>query len=259
MNKIPSEIYIPRILHKYINSFNFYKNGDHGSFSQTMMPLDAVHIIFQLGTTMLHNTTFSNGWEKRPDVFIGGPYNRFYQMKGKPGTEVFSIEFKYGKSRHFMSPNAFEIKNQLIDPQDIWGAAGRLLNDQICHAKNNLERALIAEQFLTGQFRNIPTSSLDKPLYILLKKNGLIHLKELAEMARMSMSNFRKRFREEVGLSPKQFQKIIRTNALIQYRMSNPDISLTDLGYHFEYFDQSHFIKDFKSATGLPPKLFFKQ
>jgi AraC-like DNA-binding protein len=41
-------------------------------------------------------------------------------------------------------------------------------------------------------------------------------------------------------------------------KLLNEEItSLTDLAYENEYFDQAHFIKDFKEFTGLTPKEFF--
>ena len=64
-----------------------------------------------------------------------------------------------------------------------------------------------------------------------------------------------KRFRRVVGATPKKFSSIIRLQtALNNYGKCE---NLTDLGYSAGYFDQSHFIKDFKQFTGETPEKFF--
>jgi AraC-like DNA-binding protein len=40
-------------------------------------------------------------------------------------------------------------------------------------------------------------------------------------------------------------------------KSKNENISLTELAYESAYYDQSHFISDFRKMTGLTPKQFF--
>jgi AraC-like DNA-binding protein len=66
-----------------------------------------------------------------------------------------------------------------------------------------------------------------------------------------------RKFSSSIGISPKQLAKIIRLQATLK-TLLNKDVSkLTDLAYENEYFDQAHFIKDFKEFTGLTPKAFY--
>jgi AraC-like DNA-binding protein len=58
-----------------------------------------------------------------------------------------------------------------------------------------------------------------------------------------------------VGTSPKKFASIVRLKHVIhQY---NPDHSLTELAYEAGFYDQAHFIKEFKLFTGATPEKFF--
>ncbi|MFZ6013396.1 MAG: helix-turn-helix domain-containing protein, partial [Bacteroidota bacterium] len=85
---------------------------------------------------------------------------------------------------------------------------------------------------------------------------GGIRVKELMETLPISRDAFEKKFRRIVGTSPKQFSNIIRMRTLLEKGKGNK--SLTDLAYEAGYFDQSHFIKDFKLFTGQTPSQFFK-
>jgi AraC-like DNA-binding protein len=88
------------------------------------------------------------------------------------------------------------------------------------------------------------------------KHGGKIPVQDLADELYISIDPFEKRFRALVGCSPKKYASIIRLRNLItQY---TPVQSLTNVAYEAGYFDQSHFIKDFKRFTGTHPKAFFK-
>ena len=60
-----------------------------------------------------------------------------------------------------------------------------------------------------------------------------------------------------IGLSPKQLSKTIRLQTTLKTLLNQKKSKLTDLAYENEYFDQSHFIKDFKEFTGISPKEFY--
>lgn len=66
-----------------------------------------------------------------------------------------------------------------------------------------------------------------------------------------------RKFSSAIGISPKQLSKIIRIQATLKTLLTKEITSLTDLAYENEYFDQAHFIKDFKEFTGLTPKEFY--
>jgi AraC-like DNA-binding protein len=87
-------------------------------------------------------------------------------------------------------------------------------------------------------------------------RNGIVRIKDLASELCISQDPFEKRFRAKVGCSPKQYATIVRLrNLIMNFSAGTP---LTASSYAAGYFDQSHFIKDFKQFTGQSPKEFFK-
>jgi methylphosphotriester-DNA--protein-cysteine methyltransferase len=90
---------------------------------------------------------------------------------------------------------------------------------------------------------------------LIVSSNGTLRINELSQRLYISQSPLEKRFRKIVGATPKKFSSIIRINSVINNPV--PNNSLTELGYASGYFDQSHFIKDFKTFTGQTPEQFF--
>jgi transcriptional regulator GlxA family with amidase domain len=66
-----------------------------------------------------------------------------------------------------------------------------------------------------------------------------------------------RKFSSAIGLSPKQLSKTVRIQTALKKLVAKEVTSLTDLAHENEYFDQAHFIKDFKEFTGLTPKEFY--
>src|SRR5690606_6372835 len=86
---------------------------------------------------------------------------------------------------------------------------------------------------------------------------GSVKINKLIEPYPLSRDPFDKRFRRVTGTSPKQFATIVRLRNLVaQYPSTH---NLTDLAYTAGYFDQAHFIKDFKTYTGLTPSEYFSR
>jgi AraC-like DNA-binding protein len=78
---------------------------------------------------------------------------------------------------------------------------------------------------------------------------------DLADDLDVGLDSLEKRFRQAVGASPKQLATITRLrHAVESYR---PGESLTRLSLDAGYFDQSHFIREFRAFTGTPPRRFF--
>jgi methylphosphotriester-DNA--protein-cysteine methyltransferase len=65
-----------------------------------------------------------------------------------------------------------------------------------------------------------------------------------------------RKFLKQVGLSPKQLGKVIRLQTALKMLLNRQAESLTAIAYESEYYDQAHFIKDFKEFTGTNPKDF---
>lgn len=89
------------------------------------------------------------------------------------------------------------------------------------------------------------------------RDRGMISVQELSDRFGRSRQYLNKAFRQQVLYSLKQFILTVRIMDLVKYRIGNPDISMTELCYRYDYFDQPHFNRDFKRICGVTPTQFF--
>jgi AraC-like DNA-binding protein len=131
------------------------------------------------------------------------------------------------------------------------------LAERLSDAESNVERIKIVEEVLVSKLKG----NIIDPLVLhaarqIKSDQGTTRIKELIAELSISRDAFEKRFRQIIGTSPKQFSNITRIRSLID--SANDHKTLTELAYCYGYFDQSHFIKDFKIFTGQAPSHFFK-
>jgi AraC-like DNA-binding protein len=89
------------------------------------------------------------------------------------------------------------------------------------------------------------------------RERGMTSVNTLSEIFGKSRQYLNRIFKQEVLYSLKQFILTVRIMDLVKYRMANPEISLTDLCYEYDYFDQPHFNRDFRRICGVTPTQFF--
>lgn len=132
----------------------------------------------------------------------------------------------------------------------------RTLVQQISEIKDPLKAIYCLENFLlnrlnSGRREDLLASFMAKS--IILSK-GKSTLESMHNLHTLTEKQAVERFKRSIGLPPKRFIRLVRFfNALRQLKVKeNP--SLTDIAYNCGYFDQSHFINDFKLFSGTTPR-----
>ena len=81
-------------------------------------------------------------------------------------------------------------------------------------------------------------------------------IQEILEKNKLNRRQLERKFAKKVGISPKQLGKVIRLQTALELLTAPEQNSLTQVAYASDYYDQAHFIKDFKEFTGTNPKNF---
>jgi AraC-like DNA-binding protein len=157
---------------------------------------------------------------------------------------------------HFATHPANELFNLSLSLDNIFDR-NRVteVEEKLTIATTDKHRIKIVEQFLVSQLKDIETDKLIvEAIKLIYQTNGTIRIKELNEKLFISQRPFEKRFRKVVGTTPKKFALIVRFNTVLD-NLNNKK-SLTEISYENNFFDQAHFIKDFKQFTGDTPENF---
>ena len=99
---------------------------------------------------------------------------------------------------------------------------------------------------------------IDNAVNVIIEKNGMINISSLLKDVFMSRRNFERRFFKKVGLSPKYYARIRRISYLMNEIAGKKKVDWADVISQCEFYDQSHFIKDFIEFTGRSPEQYIK-
>ena len=245
---IPSEALRP-----FIDAFLIIES-DNGAVNR-VLPDSALVMTFRLrgSVTMLDGAERSS----LPFAVISGLRKTSRTVCYAPGTANLLVLFREGGAAAFLREPVHELFGQslgldmLISP----GELGRI-EEQLSEAATHSEKIRRIEAFLLSRLNAAhPDRLVEEAIQQIKTAKGDINIRKLLASLPLSLDPFEKRFRRVTGTSPKQFSSIIRLRNLISHHTG--DESLTSLAHAAGYFDQSHFIKDFKSFTGQTPGHFF--
>ena len=224
--------------------------------SYRMMPSTSPVVAFDYKGSIF---AMENGAERKLRSHgIFGVHDACKQLRNAQDTGTLIVFFTETGASLFFNFPLHEIFGASY-PLDCFIAANRIaeVEEQLSEAPYAIDKVKIAQRFLLSvlQYKK-PDLLVTEAISRIKQSNGNIRMKELAQQLYISESRLEKRFRGVVGASPKKTASIIRIQTAIRIYSKNE--TMTSNAYNAGYFDQAHFIKDFKSFTGYTPVQFFK-
>lgn len=194
-----------------------------------------------------------------PSGIITGLRDSARQVSYTAGSANLIVTFKDGGMSAFSNIPAHELFAQSIAADTIFSPAELSeLTEKIAAAITHETRIQQLDIFLLNKLKYIsPDPMINMAVELIRKHKGIIRVKDLATALHISQDPFEKKFRARIGSSPKKFASITRIRNLISNYTSYS--SLTDASYEAGFYDQSHFIKEFRNFTGKSPKDFFSK
>jgi len=247
--------YIPcDALKPYISALAISEGGAGSTYK--VLPGTGLVLGFQYSGRVAH---IAGGSEmKLSTAGITGLHGGYRVYKSDAGTGTLLVYFRDGGAAAFFSYPLHELFGESVSLEQFMLRSELLvLEEQLLEAPTHTAKIQVAEQFLTGRLQHTAPDALAMAAVAIIHRcKGNIRIKDLALQLHTSASPLEKRFRQAIGTSPKKFASIVRMkHAIAAYTPGTP---LTALGYHSGFYDQAHFIKEFRSFTGDAPEAFFK-
>jgi len=259
------------MLRKYIDNYYFVElsgSPGRGEFEQKPISNGCVEMFFGYHNTI--GTCYTNdGNTLRVRSGLIGAHDLKNSVKGMalesdPRTFKFtSINFKPDGFYGIYKIPLFEIYNSFIETYSLFGNEIKQLENKLDDAKSTIERKAHLDQYFINQLnKNNPKqynfSAGYNTVNIIGYYKGIIKMHQLVDEIKVSERTLQRNFKTALGLSPKEYCKIIRFKNLINYISGKEKINWLDMVSDFGYYDQAHLINEFKSATGITPDVYMK-
>lgn len=194
------------------------------------------------------------------DTIISGQFFRSYQFECHSEAMSFGISFHPTALYKLLNTNISKLDNKHLMlssfHKDFNQKISQIFTD-FDSAENMVDRlnTFFGAQELTV---NKTTDTIDKVIQLIQQKEGLVNISEILEEVNLSQKTLETQFKKVVGLTPGKYVRLYRFIKLMK-RYENQEIAMKDLIYMFDYYDRSHFAKDFKLFMNESPKSYFKK
>lgn len=99
----------------------------------------------------------------------------------------------------------------------------------------------------------------DEAISLIRQTKGTLSIEEICAQMELSTKQLERKFLATVGVTPKVFSRITRFLNVCHHIDEFKDKNLTELAYDCGFYDQAHFIKEFRRFSGYPPGAFFEK
>jgi AraC-like DNA-binding protein len=243
-------------LQPYVKCYYVYESASGSAFEDTVFPCGSMEIIFNLG---------SGNWQTRTgDAFVTTPAIELWGQVLSPlrvrsigRNTMLGIRFYPHAAASILHDKVNLFNNQVANYGDVLGNAVLSLHNQLQEVRSWTKRLALVEVFLLQQLsrasKRLNKVAVVSDLMQALRQPDIFNTMEtVATRYGISARYMQQLFVQYTGLTPKLFSQINRfQNSLQLIREGNA--SLTSIAYECGYADQSHFIREFKSFTGLTP------
>ena len=153
------------------------------------------------------------------------------------------------------------LTNRIVDLHTLWGPRAGSLSEQLEEASTDEQRISLLNSFFLEACRREngqPLQEIHQILDLLTSKPGQGSIEELARTTNHSYKAIYRLFDKHLGLCPKRFIKILRFNKACHTLSTHPGIAWGELVHRCGYYDQSHFIREFRAIMKESPCHFLK-
>lgn len=187
--------------------------------------------------------------------FITARMNHFMDVRTPGPVRFISVCFAEGHAYRFFPIPMHDLANRLVDLDDIWNNWTQPLQEWIERAKTVDQRVQLIQHFLLDQLKrsNNLDRGVDFCLHQIRQAKGQLSVERLASQTGISNRQLLRRFHQRVGLSPKEYARIVIFLNTLKLLKKHPSLTLTEVAYEGGYYDQSHFIHACRDYTGMAP------
>jgi AraC-like DNA-binding protein len=196
------------------------------------------------------------GFEKSP-VYFRAPKSAVQELILSEDVEMFGARLYPHAIPEILGVPASELCNTAYDVRTLLKHQDSLLAEQVLMTSSIRERIYLVSTFLSRLITQRTADSMSHFVKLIIQRDGQVSIKELLYQSGYSERHFERKFTAAAGFTPKQFSRILRYQSTKRKYARGNYKTLSELAQDSGYFDQSHFIREFKEFSGFDPKRYF--
>jgi AraC-like DNA-binding protein len=249
-------------LNQFIDVFIYFERVEHGHTVDRFLPNGDTEILIDFHDTpqYLYDNQTLKEIQACNHVWASGLRTEPITIPSGNGAAMMVIAFKKGMAAPFFPFPMDEIRDSVVDADLVWGSEFGELRESLLAEKNVDRRFVMVEEFLLARYQ----SKLDLNPCVafavgeMIERPDALSIRRMNEQIGYSQKHFTDMFRKQIGITPKAYLKILRFQKAVRTIDAVPEIDWGSIASECGFYDQAHFIHDFKHFSGFTPEEYSK-
>lgn len=245
-------------LDKFIEIFIYYEGVQHAHNIDRFLPNGDTEILIDFHDTpqYIYDNETLKEIQACNHIWASGLRTEPITIPSGNNAAMMVVAFKKGMAASFFPFPMDEIADCVVDADLVWGNDFGLLRELLLETKDIDLRFKLVEEFLCSKFR----SQLEINPCVEFAINEMRTRPDEINIGRMnakigySQKHFTHLFRSQVGVTPKSYLKIMRFQKALLEIEKAPFVDWGKISQDCGFYDQSHFINNFKTFSGFTPE-----
>jgi AraC-like DNA-binding protein len=193
-------------------------------------------------------------------IVLSGAHSESFVIDVASRPALLGVHFKPGGAAAFLGMPADELRNSVVPLDVLWGADAGDLKERLLAATTWQARFSVLEQVLLARLGRGPQRHR-AVAFALQAIEAAPHMQtvgHLTERVGLSARRFIELFAGEVGLTPKLYCRVQRFQRVLATIERDEEVDWPDVALACGYYDQAHFIHDFRAFSGINPTAYVR-
>ena len=214
-----------------------------------ILPDGRMELVFHAGARFTRHAR--GAIDRQPAAIVAGQLTEPVVLSHHGYARVAAIRLRPGTAHALLPVGDFT--GQIVDLDAVFPSAGEL-RERLFDARDDRQRIDCLERWLEHVVRKTPQPDIDAVVGEILRTDGRARIAHVAARLGLGPRHLQRRFADTVGLSPKQFARIVRLQAALRrVRTGSTLAPLADVALACGYYDQPHMARDFRQLAAMSP------
>lgn len=254
----------PPPLTHYVELITYYKGYNPPHTIERLLPDGGIDLIIDLTSVpkYIYDNESLTEIQSCKRAWISGMRTEYISIQARAAeSEMLVIRFRPGMAWSFLHMPVLEIKDKVVDAELVFGNELLSFREQLLEQAEPVQKFTIAEQYLLQRIKN--HFEIHPAIRYCISQIGSnpsqASIREITNKTGYSSKHLISLFGKYAGINPKQYVSVLKFQQAVQLLEKNPgQINWTALALDCGYYDQAHFINEFKRFSGFNPSAYME-
>lgn len=244
-------------LSDFVHQLWLYQGYSQPHAKERILPTGEMQLVINLAEdrSSIYDRDDPDRCQTFPGAVVSGAHSQYIVIGTAMQSYVIGVAFKPGGAFPFLRVPAGELRDTTVSLDTLWGSLAIDLRSQLLEAPTHAMRFAILEQALSSELARASDRhrAVAFALHRLMRAPQMTTIATVTGQVGLSPKRFIQIFRDETGFTPKVFCRIRRFQQALDRMERRKNVEWAQVALDSGYFDQAHFIHDFRAFSGINP------